>query len=157
MTAVERAGEVVLRRIDRSTFLRKSAAAIFGFTAAAAVQGFFPSRAFAASCTYRSQVTMCQAPGLNHYWCDTSLGYTCLTDGECPTGCSFDTGTWPNACWCTLESCWNCGTSRSYCGYYNCCDCRCPAHSNTGLCGCRSNFIKTCTCTGSPADCILCC
>ncbi len=150
MTTVERTGEVLARRLDRSAFVRKSAATIFGFTAAAAVQGLFPSRALAASCTYHSTVCACQPP--NGTFC-TSRGYNCLNDGECQDPrCTFDTQFYPNACWCTQTCCYECGHLGAYCGYYNCCDCYCGGTA----CGCRAS-IYTCNCTGAPEDCVLCC
>ena len=50
MRVVERAGEVVTRRVDRRAFLRKTAAAAFGITAAWAVEGIGMTSAFANSC-----------------------------------------------------------------------------------------------------------
>ncbi len=143
MTAVEKAGEVLVRRLDRSNFLRRSAMAAFGFTAAAAAQGLFPSRALANSCQAQSGYCVCHAPGINGYWC-SNIGGNCV-NGNCDTRyCSYNFDTWTTtACWCTLTCQYDCHTPTNYEGYYHCCDCNCPSGPNGTLCGCKY-FIYTC-------------
>lgn len=157
MTTVERAGEILVRRLDRRSFLRKSATAAFGFTAAAAVQGIFPSRAFANACQETSGYTVCHPPGYPNSprWC-TDLGYTC-NGGDCNTPqCSYNKQTYiSTGCWCTQKSCGNCGSPNAYCGYYHCCDCNCPPNA-TLACGCKG-FIYTCRQSASASPDFQCC
>lgn len=152
MTVVERAGEVLVRRLDRSAFLRKSAATIFGFTAAAAVQGIFAPRALANACQTTLTASGCKAPGTNGYWC-ANIDGSCI-GGNCDTRvCTYDTTyEWhTTACWCTDTRCYDCSTG-GYCGYWHCCDCKCGGT----LCGCRG-FVYTCQCAGAATPDCACC
>lgn len=145
MTSVERAGEALARRLDRSSFLRKSAMSIFGFTAAAAVQGVFAPRALANAC--QQTTTSCTCQPLAGNWCD-GVGGNCV-NGNCDTRyCQYDFGTWAStACWCTQTCCYLCHTPSDYCDYYHCCDCSC----NGTPCTCKG-FVYTCMDTGAAAN-----
>lgn len=151
MTTIERAGEVLVRRLDRSTFLRKSAAAIFGFTAAAAVQGIFPSRALANNCVPgTSGFCTCHLPGYPSPRLCTNYSGNCI-GGNCDTRyCSYNTDMYSTGCWCSMVCCYQCQTQDNYCGFYHCCDCNCPPHTGT-LCGCQG-FVTTCQQIGSAAN-----
>lgn len=152
MTTEERAGEILVRRLDRRAFLRRSAMTVFGFTAAAAVQGIFPSRAFANSCESISGFNACHPPGYPNSprWC-ADMGYTCI-QGNCYTQqCRYNFDQYhTTGCWCTQKSCMNCGDPSAYCGYYHCCDCNCPP-TNPLACGCKQ-FIVTCQQSASRPD-----
>lgn len=149
MDIVKRSGEVVARQINRRRFLEKSALTMFGAVAALAVD--FPRLPTAEAndtCAHYSSSYSCGP--LNGKYCSPSYcqGAACNT-----SYCTYNTGSWPDGCWCTLTGDYNCGTSHSYSGYYKCCDCNCPG----GGCSCR-NFNYTCKdCVGSPANCIPCC
>lgn len=143
MTTVERAGETLVRRMDRNNFLRRSATAVFGFAVAAAVEGIFAPRALANNCQI-TQNTMACSP-FHGNWC-ANIGGSCI-GGNCDTRvCQYDFSDWKiTACWCTTTHCYECGTPNNYCGFWHCCDCDC---NGTG-CGCRG-FNYTCTQAAAP-------
>lgn len=136
MTAFERAGEAVARGIDRRQMLRRAAASVFGVAAAWAVEGIRPPSALARTCTSASSSCACAPIGefcntIDTDWCDK---------GKCAGGCRFyDEIYEPTGCWCTRDCCYRTPDGGRVCGYYKCCDCKCPQRTN---CSCK-HFVKT--------------
>lgn len=136
MTAFEKAGETVARRIDRRRMLKRSAASIFGVVAAWAVEGIRPPSALARTCTSVSSSCACQPIG---EFCNTIRPEWCKK-GACAGGCRFyDEIYEPTGCWCTRDCCYRNANGARVCGYYKCCDCKCPRSNN---CSCK-HFVRT--------------
>lgn len=136
MTAFEKAGETVARGIDRRRLLRRSAASVFGVVAAWAVEGIRPPSALARTCTSVSSSCACQPIG---EFCNTIDPDWCKK-GACAGNCRFyDEIYVPTGCWCTRDCCYRDANNARVCGYYKCCDCKCPRGTN---CSCK-NFVRT--------------
>jgi hypothetical protein len=136
VSTFEKAGEVVARGIDRRRLLKRSAASIFGVVAAWAVEGIRPPSALARSCTSVSSSCACQPIG---EFCNTIKEEWCKK-GACSGACRFyDEIYEPTGCWCTRDCCYRDANNRRVCGYYKCCDCKCPRGTS---CSCK-HFVKT--------------
>lgn len=136
MTAFEKAGETVARGIDRRRLLRRSAASVFGVVAAWAVEGIRPPSALARTCTSVSSSCACQPIG---EFCNTIDPNWCKK-GACAGNCRFyDEIYEPTGCWCTRDCCYRDANNARVCGYYKCCDCKCPRGTN---CSCK-HFVRT--------------
>lgn len=125
MSSVERIGEKLARTIDRRKFLDRTARTIFGIVAAGAAELVLVPDAEARDyCAYHESVCACNPP--NGTYCNGCYY------ANCPSNCSFYTGYYPTACWCT-NTC-QIGRLRYY---YQCCDCNCSGK----LCGC-AGFVE---------------
>lgn len=133
MATIERLGEGLARRMDRRHVLKRTAAAVFGVTAAFATRGFSPDRALASACGAYDTGCYCNPAGGTYC---TAYDYNYCSGANCNTPCSAYTRVYPytGGCWCTT----GCNYGSGTCGYYMCCDCSCPE----GLCGCRQ-FVNT--------------
>ena len=122
MTMVERAGEVLARRLDRRKTMRRAAAATFGLVAAWATQGIHPPGTLATHCRRVTEGDCtCNPPGGRY--CSGCSG------SRCPAGCVVDNFIYGGSgCWCTAICDYG---SRT--GYYKCCDCKCGSTQ----CACR--------------------
>ena len=136
MSFVYKAGEVVARRMDRRRLLKRTAAGVFGVTAAWAVEGVRAPSALARTCVSVSSACHCAPIGP---WCNTVEQEWC-DNGKCAGGCMFYHEIYPpTGCWCTTDCCYRKSDGSRYCGYYKCCDCRCPRRT---YCSCKK-FHKT--------------
>lgn len=150
---VERAAEKLARAMNRRQFLSRASAVTFGtITAWTIGASAWPTQGAAVTCAGNTSLCGCSPP--NGTYCDSHNSSYC-NGAACAGGCTFDTTVWSTGCWCTKTCCYLCGSTDSYCGYYKCCDCKCPGSLK---CGCR-NFVYTCrngTRAGSP-DGLICC
>ena len=136
MSVVSRTGEALARKVDRRSALTRGAATVFGAVAAWTVGGIRAPSALARTCTSQSSSCSCVPVGpycntIRKEWCD---------NGACSGGCRFyDEIYAPTGCWCTRECCYKRADGRRVCGYYKCCDCKCPQSTQ---CSCKK-FVRT--------------
>ncbi len=146
MPTFDRVAEGIARGINRRTFLKKTASGVFAGVATFTVTGIRAPRALASHGTCPNPNYFdcsCHPPGSN--WCSSSLcvGAACNSSA----GCSYNTDSYADGCWCTQECCFNDGRIT---GYYMCCDCDCPGV--TCLC-----WSFTTTCSSRPDEGPPCC
>lgn len=136
MSVVDRAGESVARKVDRRSMISRGAAGLFGAVAAWTVSGFKAPPALARTCTTQSSSCACAPIGS---FCNTIRSEFCYK-GACSGGCRFyDEIYAPTGCWCTRNCCYRRRNGNRVCGYYKCCDCKCPDRVQ---CSCK-HFVKT--------------
>jgi len=139
MAIVERSGEVLARIIDRRRFLDVAAKGIFGAVAAGAAGLLNVQFAEAQTCAVGPiKIGVFACSPSNGIYCDSiNAGY--CSGSSCAGGCTWDTSTYPTACWCTQAKCYGCVH-----GYYQCCDCKCFGR----FCSCHTFIDDGLTCVG---------
>ncbi|MGQ0833292.1 MAG: hypothetical protein ACT4OV_16625 [Microthrixaceae bacterium] len=131
---VDRTARLLSRRVDRRSFLTRSAVVGSALAAAPAAYALRPTTAYAAICSCSGSSCDCGS-----LCCDGYTEFCCTTTGQnsCPPG--------------TLTGGWWKADGSAFCGgaarYYIDCNARC------GSCGCGSSGICAGSCSGTPCRC----